>query len=238
MRGLPGGVPGGSRPMLVPLTRRLSIVVSLVPREAYAPEAIASRLRDLDWVSTIALAHEAVVERMMRAPGVTIIPMKLFTMFTAPERAVAELRQQQRQLERIVRGIRGADEWGVRITPLAAAPARSRRAAAPATGTAFLAARKQARDDVRERSAKMREAASDTLASLERLAQATTTRPAPDGAASPPLLDAAFLVPRRRTARFRAAVKHAAAHCREAGAELTLSGPWPAYNFIGSGGSA
>jgi len=235
MRGVPAGVPGGSTPALLPLTRRLSIVASAVPRDAYAPEIVDARLRDLDWVSGIALAHEAVVERMTRVRGATVIPMKLFTMFSEPDRAVSELRKRQRQLERIVQRIHGCEEWGVRVTRGARPSDRRVRAAAPATGTAYLSARKQARDDLREQSAKRRTAAADTLAALGRLAKGAKPRPAPESAASPPLLDAAFLVPRTRSAGFHAGVKRAAARCREAGAELTVSGPWPAYNFIDGG---
>jgi hypothetical protein len=48
----------------------------------------------------------------------------------------------------------------------------------------------------------------------------------------PPLLDAAFLVPVRRRARFRAAAAQAARHVTRQGAQLTVTGPWPAYNFV------
>jgi hypothetical protein len=56
----------------------------------------------------------------------------------------------------------------------------------------------------------------------------------PAGATSPPLLDAALLVPSGRKLRFKAAVNREARRCREAGADLMLTGPWPAYNFIQS----
>ena len=50
----------------------------------------------------------------------------------------------------------------------------------------------------------------------------------------PPLLDAAFLVPARRRARFRRRPQKVARQVTETGAQMTLTGPWPAYNFVGS----
>jgi len=41
-------------------------------------------------------------------------------------------------------------------------------------------------------------------------------------------------VPSGRKLRFKAAVNREARRCRDAGADLTLTGPWPAYNFIQS----
>lgn len=235
LRSMPPGVPGGSPPVLLEVSPRFWIVASEVPRDTYAPRAIERRLRDLDWVSTIALAHEAIVERMTRVRGATVIPMKLFTMFSGPELAIAETRSRRPQLDRIVKRIAGCDEWGVRVTR--GTPATAERAPAnPArTGAAFLAARKQARDDARQQAARMLTAAGDVLAALDRVAKLSRQRPAPAAAATPPLLDAAFLVPAARKARFRAAVRDAAARCREAGADLTVTGPWPAYNFIDDG---
>jgi hypothetical protein len=39
-------------------------------------------------------------------------------------------------------------------------------------------------------------------------------------------------VPVAQRARFRAAVKRLAAETQRAGAGTTLTGPWPAYNFV------
>jgi hypothetical protein len=52
------------------------------------------------------------------------------------------------------------------------------------------------------------------------------------------LLDAAFLVPNARRARFKAAARKEAARCAAAGAQMMLTGPWPVYNFIGDDGKA
>jgi hypothetical protein len=46
------------------------------------------------------------------------------------------------------------------------------------------------------------------------------------------LLDAAFLVPVTRSSAFRSAIRQHARELRTAGVAMTLTGPWPAYNFI------
>ena len=232
LRSIPPGIPGASRPALLDVSPRLWIVASQVTRAVYTSEEIERRLRDLDWVAEIALAHELVVERLSRATGATVIPMKLFTMFSAPDRAVADMRSRRRQLEAVVKRIQGCDEWGVRVTRAATARSTPARTGVVPSGSAFLAAKKQARDDARELSARLADAAGDVLTTLGRVAKQSKRRPPPESAATPPLLEAAFLVPRDRKARFRTAAKQTARRCRTMGAELTVTGPWPAYNFI------
>jgi hypothetical protein len=46
------------------------------------------------------------------------------------------------------------------------------------------------------------------------------------------LLDAAFLVPARRTRAFQAVVRRHAGALERAGISVSLTGPWPPYNFI------
>jgi hypothetical protein len=46
------------------------------------------------------------------------------------------------------------------------------------------------------------------------------------------VLDAAFLVAPARLPRFKATAKKAAASLSPHGYALTLSGPWPPYNFV------
>jgi hypothetical protein len=142
----------------------------------------------------------------------------------------------RRHLDSVVRRIRGAAEWGVRIAR--GAPPDPAALSQPLSGTAFLAAKKQARDAARRHSIAATDAADRTMAVLDRIAKASRRQPIPPQASSPPLLDAAFLVAAGRTNRFKLAVRREAERCRAAGAELTLTGPWPAYNFIAAEGQS
>lgn len=231
LRHVPHGLPHATVPELIDLGKRLWAVAAEVPLDEYGSEPLERRLTDINWVADIALAHEGVVEYFASRTGATVVPLKLFTMFVSRERAAAELTKRRREITPVLTRIRGCREWGVRVTPRVAPPAV--RPAAPSTsGTAFLAAKKQARDEVRKRAIRAADAADAVVATLSRLARASVLREPPDNAAAPPLVDAAFLVPAAKTARFRAAAGKSAKACRAAGADLVLTGPWPAYNFV------
>jgi hypothetical protein len=233
---IPAGVPDAARPATVDIGGSQWLVMSEVPLDAYGPERLESALRDLDWVARVAVAHEAVVEYFARQRGSTVVPMKLFTLFSGVERAVVEMRTRRREISRVFKRVAGCEEWGVRVTR--GAPRRvsqSPSSPTPRSGVAFLAARKRARDDAREagaRVAAIAETAFDKLAPLAR--DVRRRRDAPAGA-GPPLLDAAFLVPKTRRAKFQATARAAAKVLARAGGTLTVTGPWPPYHFVQAG---
>ena len=165
----PRGLRGATPAVPTELADRLWLVHSQVPLAQYGPGPLEASLKDLDWVSRIALAHEAVVEHFAALPGATVIPMKLFTMFSSLERAIAGMRGRRATLKRVFTRLEGCEEWGVRVLrgdrqqPSAAATK-------PSTGTAFLAARKQARDEVRATMAAAATAADVVYISLAEIA--------------------------------------------------------------------
>ena len=233
---VPAGLPGGTRPAAHRLAASLWLITADVPLDTYGPAHLESRLRDLDWVSQIALAHEALVEHFSRSTGAVVVPMRLFTMFSSMDKAVADLAAGQAAIERAMRHIAGSEEWGVRIArrPGVAAPV-SGKTARPSSGAAFLAGKKEVRDAsarIRAASLAAAETAFDRLSRHARDAQQRPRRQEPGS--NPPILEAAFLVTVGSRARFKAEVKRQAVLCAAAGADMTLTGPWPAYNFVGA----
>ena len=113
---VPSGLPGATRPSIVPVARSLWLAVAEVPLDTYGPGPLETALRDMPWVTDVAVAHEAVVEHFARQARVTVIPMKLFTMFSSLERAIDQSRSHQRDIQPIIRRIAGCEEWGVRMT--------------------------------------------------------------------------------------------------------------------------
>lgn len=229
------GVPGASRPAILPLSRTLWLVVADVPLDVYGAAALEAHLTDLEWVGRVAMAHEAVVESFTRRASTTVVPMKLFTMFSSGERAAEELTAKKPAIDSAMRRIAGAEEWGVRI--LGGGGAVSRQTSTPvASGTAFLAAKRRARDEVRDARIAAAEAARQAYDRLAKLAKDARLREdAPPAGAVQPLVDAAFLVPGTRRARFTQLARREAEACARAGARMTLTGPWPAYHFVGDG---
>ena len=230
---IPQGLPGATRPELTEVTAGLFLVTSEVPLDVYSPAQLEPRLRDLEWVADVALAHESVVERFARQRAVTVIPMKMFTMFSSIDKAVADVRDRRRAIEQAVRRIAGCEEWGIRITRVAASVPPSRNRGDGWSGAAFLAARKKARDDERIARGTSRAAADTAFTRLRRLARAVRRRSDhSEPGSNPPILEASFLVTAGGRARFKAEARRLAASCAAAGAAMVLTGPWPAYNFV------
>jgi len=231
MGGVPEGLPGAARPIAVQAAPSTWLILSEVPLSKYGPRPLEDTLRDLERVAELAVAHESVVEYFARASGATVVPMKMFSMFSSVERAIAEMRDRRNEIDAVLDRVAGCEEWGVRITARASRVVRS-TPERPRSGTAFLAARKRARDQARNAVQKATHAAALAFEGLSALAREARQRKEVPPGATAPLLDAAFLIPARSRAKFRAAAKRLSRTCAAAGADLTLTGPWPAYNFV------
>jgi len=233
------GLKGTGRVRLLDVDRGLWLVAADAPLSRYGEKAINAKLSDLDWVSQAAVAHEAVVESFMSATAV--LPMKLFTMFATDERAVEHVRGDRKRIRRLLERVANRVEWGVRVmldrstasTPATLSSGRT-GGRAPASGAAYLLVKKAQRDAATELAERARQVVADLHDRLAARAADTRRRsarelPAPGG---PLLLDAAFLVPRSKSARFRSlAAREARALARD-GYRLVVTGPWPPYSFI------
>jgi len=238
--GAPAGVPGASPPRLLPVSDGLWLVAADVPLPDYGEAEIASRLEDLAWVSERALGHEAMVEHFARSePGEAsevdaLVPMKLFTLFASDRRAVEHVAGELPRLRLVLDRVAGREEWGVRVlrSPegARAEPAEG-SAGHPASGRDFLARKQRQRDAARRAPAEAKAAAEEAFRTLA--ARAADARGREPEAGTSLVLDAAFLVPRRDREPFQQAVAEAARELAGARCELTLTGPWPPYNFVG-----
>jgi hypothetical protein len=247
------------RVRLVEVDRRLWLVVADAPLDRYGADAINRGLSDLDWVSRAAVAHEAVVESFVSASAV--VPMKLFTIFTSDARAVDHIARERPRVDAVLKRVANHVEWGVRVvldrTQTPAARKRPARAAtgargardradarsagleplgtlATASGAAFLTRKKAQRDAIAELAERAREVVEglyDRLAAHARVARRRAARDQPVQG-GPLLLDAAFLVPRTRSARFEKLATGASRDLARHGYRVTVNGPWPPYSFI------
>ena len=233
LTGVPPGLPSGTAPQLLHSSPGIWLVTSDVSLDVYGPGKLEPALSNLDWVGRIALAHEGVVEFFAARAGVTVVPMKLFTMFSTPDRAIADITARRKTIDATIKRITGAEEWGVRVLRSVSPSEKKLESVTARSGAAFLAAKKQKRDEAQQARIAAVEAAVGAYEHLAAIAKDSRRREdAPAAGATPPLLDAAFLVAASKRERFTAAVRREADACARAGAQLTLSGPWPAYNFI------
>ncbi len=251
----PAGLPGARGVRLLDAGGGLWLAVSSVPAIEYDEAALARGLQNLEWVGRRAVAHEAVVEHFLGARAV--LPMQLFALFTSDDRALAHVAGDRRRLDRILAAIERKHEWGLRLTfdeqsardlveqrhGDAAAPAaaartggsRQRRPAAAGgvSGAAYLARKRDLLDVTRVQLAGAKKAADHLFTGMSRAAARSLRRRATEQAAPGArlLLDAAFLVPVARAGGFRAALRKQA-RALPAGVVVSLTGPWPPYNFI------
>jgi hypothetical protein len=235
--GAPESPPGLGPLRWLALGKGLWLAAADAPLPRFSAAEIEKGLRDLDWVSSCAIAHERMVEHVSRLG--TVVPMKLFTLFSSDARAAADLGRSRARLRAVLRRIQGRQEWGVRVSvDEAAARTEARSRAERATegltaGARFLTRKRQEHKEARDILDTGRSAADEVFTDLA--AHADDTRRRPPAASEPGLrllLDAAFLVPAARAAAFRDAVRREADRLAPSGYRVVLTGPWPAYNFV------
>jgi hypothetical protein len=236
LAGAPPGLPETAPLRTLAVAEDLWAVAADAPLPAYSGEEIDGRLADLSWVGDRALAHERVVEHFAAAHPV--LPMKLFTLFTSDERTAASLRERAGSIGRILARIAGREEWGVRVlfqeakARLAAAEAVPREET-PASGKNFLLRKKAEQESARTLASRVRAEVDRAYEDLAGHAFAARRRePVPGEAGARLLLDAAFLVPKGDGEPFEESVRRWAGHLAGHACELTLTGPWPPYNFL------
>jgi hypothetical protein len=234
---VPAGLDGMAPPRVLPAGASRWLIVADAPLGRYAADVVNRRLSDLGWVGERAMEHERVVEHFTRHG--TVVPMKLFTLFTGDEKAVADVRG-RRGLARLVSSLAGREEWGVRV---AVDPGRLRRrireqAARPtpglSAGTGFLVQRQREQRAVKGSLDDARQRAEEVFSALAALAADARRRDPAGVEGASLLLDGAFLVERARAAEFTDAARALARRHATEGVTVVLTGPWPPYNFLAS----
>jgi hypothetical protein len=218
---------------MLAIDRDMWAVVADAPLDRFSRERLEQDLQDLEAVSRHAVAHASVVEFFVRKS--TVIPLKLFTLFSEDERVVAQLASRSGALRKLFGRVRGHEEWGVRIT---VDPVSSDRTASRplVSGRDYLAIKKRLLDDSGAPPPAAVKDARAALASLRRMAADARkeTFPAP-GRNRPFILGASFLVPAKKRGTWTKRAAKLAAALAAHGHRLELTGPWPPYHFASTG---
>lgn len=227
LRGAPESVPGAGAPRVIPVGHGVWAVVADAPLDRFSGEQLQKDLQDLETVSRHALAHASVVEFFFRRS--TVIPLKLFTLFSADERARKHLLSRRTRLQRLFAELRGLEEWGVRITASEMSP----RAAKPIVGGRdYLEIKKRLKDESARPPRAVIKEASAALKSLGRLASKVRKEAfPPPGAGRPFVTGASFLVKAKRRDQWKKQVARLTDSLARHGHRLDVSGPWPPYHF-------
>jgi hypothetical protein len=228
IRGAPESVPGAGIPRLLAIDRDVWAVVADAPLERFAGEALRQEMQDVESISRHAVAHASVIEFFFRRSSV--IPLKLFTLFSSDEKARSDVRSRLASLKRMFAELRGLEEWGVRII---AGEVEAEAARTLDSGRDYLQLKKRLHEQTAAPPRATVQAVDGALRSLGRLASKTRKEMFPPaGRGRPYIKGASFLVrAKRRTAWKKEAARIAAALFAQ-GHRLEMSGPWPPYHFV------
>ena len=197
------------------------------PLDRFAGDQLQQELQDVEAISRHALAHATVVEFFFRRTSV--IPLKLFTLFSSDEAARAQFRGRLGRLRRLLSSLRGKEEWGVRI--IAGDVVRESARTLP-SGRDYLQVKKRLLDETAEPPSTVVRAVNGALRSLGTVAAKTRKVSFPPaGKGRPYVAGASFLVPATKRSAWKAHIARTTAALAGGGHRLELSGPWPPYTF-------
>jgi Gas vesicle synthesis protein GvpL/GvpF len=211
----------------------LTAVVSDVARAEFGETALRRNLEDLDWLGKTAREHHAVIEAV--AGQGPVVPMRLATVYDSDARLAGELTERAADLHRALTRVRSSHEWGVRghvSEPTDSQPADER---SMSPGAAYLQRRRtqlNARENARREATRSAQAVYDELSRLAAGARLYPPQsPELTGQSAAMVLNAAYLVADDRSGEFQDQLTELAR--RHPALQLTLTGPWPAYSFVG-----
>lgn len=229
-------------PVSVVANGDLAAVVSPVSARDLGPQAPPGKLQDARWIATSALAHHRVLESLLGS--CTVAPFKFGALCPDAEAVREMIARHRAELEGVLSRVDGAAEWDVtlscelralhRARPEPAGPADG--AAATSEGTAYFLRRRAEERDLREADARVAARTAEVRERLAGAARASVVRRVPsrrphrEGPET--VLHDAYLVADEDRERFLGAAA-AQRECGRPGFGLDVSGPWPAYSFVG-----
>lgn len=242
-RRVPGMAP--AEPLFPIETAGLVAAVSRVPAATFGEEPLNALLAELPRLAPLVVQHEETVRALLPvAPA--LLPMTFGAIYRGPERVLALLRERGSEFHRLLKRLRGRQEWGLKVF---ADPARLLEAAEAASeelcrleeetlrsgpGRAYLIGKRRERLIAGEADRLLRQLLQEIEDRLATLA-VSIRRDQPISAekeAVPLVLKSAFLVDVGAAERFRGLAGELAHEFGARGLALDVSGPWAPYSFV------
>lgn len=222
-------------PVTLSVAGDLAAIVSAVPLAEFDEERLREHLGDLGWVETVARRHEDALEAVATAR--TVIPMRMCSIYREPDGVARMLRTEAAVIRDALKLLSGRDEWGVKVFAIGAPePPDALEVRPPATGADYLEGRRAARRqraDAGDALADACAAVHDRLSALAVAAKVIAPqRREVSGHDGDMVLNGVYLVETSSVDTFHAAVAALQDELSPAGAELIVTGPWPAYHFV------
>ena len=222
----------------------IAAAVSRVPADQYAPERLEPRLQDLQWVAEQGVAHERVVAWFVDESQ--ILPAALFTMYSSVDALTQAARERHDALVAEMKRLRGQREWDIKVSfdervvqqnaaqiseNVAVLDKEIENAAA---GKKYLLQKKRAdllKAEVRQAAHRR---AVDVMNAVHAIVAGSRTLPLPrTNAELPVVLHAALLVRTENEKQLIDKLDAEARRLRAIGMDLSFSGPWAPYRFMG-----
>ncbi|GAA0589595.1 GvpL/GvpF family gas vesicle protein [Streptomyces crystallinus] len=213
----------------------LCAAASPVPAADFDAAPLRRHLEDLDWLAATARAHQAVVAALSSVT--CAVPLRLATVCRETSGVRRLLDEGRAMFVPALERLDGRVEWGVKVYAEAASPKPAAAPGAkPATGREYLRRRlghRQEREDTWRRAGDLSRSLHRELsghAEAQRLHRPQSTRVS--GQPGENVLNAAYLVPRERSAEFVSLVERH--RSQAAGVRVEVTGPWAPYSFAGT----
>jgi hypothetical protein len=222
------------RPTRIVRVDTLSAVVSDVPLDEFGSDGLKRNLNDLGWLEQMARAHETVLDAALA--GGAVVPMRVCTIYHSEEHVREAIQKRSTDFAAALKWLGGRTEWGVKVV---ASRERLESAASDesVSGGAYLAGKQRVRQAREQADALLDEMVRECHARLEEWATASRLLPAQRrelaGYEGEMVLNGAYLVDDNRLDRFERVVDELRDQYRDSGLSFDLTGPWPAYHFVG-----
>jgi hypothetical protein len=220
--------------------RQLAALVSAVPADEYDDVHLREHLEDLEWVERTARRHEAVLEAALA--NVTIVPLRLCTLYHDREGVRRLLRDHAASLRRSLVNVDGCAEWGVKVFAGSVSledeeqAAEEQQPVAQQSGASYLAHRQRERDRAERASELRTRCVEEVHRRVSDCARESTANPPQraelHGRDMAMVLNGVYLVERERAKDLYRTVGELEAEWAPRGFVIELTGPWPAYNFV------
>jgi hypothetical protein len=221
----------------------LAAIASRVSMAEFGEAELHENLNDVAWLEATARTHERVLDDALAR--MTVVPMRLCTIYRNEEQVRKMLAGEQEVLLDALDRLDGKTEWGVKLFAEEGALERAGAAdegggaledGGASAGAAYLERKRRAahaREDADVLAGEWAEEAHVRLAQVASEAlQNPLQRPEVSGHEGEMLLNGVYLVDDGDAEEFRRVVEELDAGFRPRGATVELTGPWPPYNFV------
>lgn len=215
-----------------------SAAVSDVDGSVYDSDALNERVRDLEWLTPRAAAHQQVNARLLEVADV-VLPLTFGALYRDDERVRAMLREDEATRRARLDELAGKGEWVVTITrepnttPGAGDDLREldRDIASSTPGRAYLLERRRTTVASAATERADRDVAERALGALAAIAERTYREPVAKGGGDVVVVRVSLLAPRRDADRVAARIAQFESDIEGDGYRVRTTGPWPAYRF-------